>query len=90
MTKRRTDRKKKPAGSAKPRPLPAEPRGRTLAKEALDMAYKATAYAGRGRLKLAPGKRILPGRKQIFESRKRAKRCATSWRGMMSRFQVAP
>jgi nicotinate phosphoribosyltransferase len=33
---------------------------------ALDMAYKATAYAGRGRLKLAPGKRILPGRKQIF------------------------
>jgi len=33
---------------------------------ALDMAYKATAYAGRGRLKLAAGKRILPGRKQIF------------------------
>ncbi len=33
---------------------------------ALDMAYKATAYAGRGRLKLSAGKRILPGRKQIF------------------------
>jgi nicotinate phosphoribosyltransferase len=33
---------------------------------ALDMAYKATAYAGKGRLKLATGKRILPGRKQIF------------------------
>jgi nicotinate phosphoribosyltransferase len=33
---------------------------------ALDMAYKATSYAGRGRLKLATGKRILPGRKQIF------------------------
>jgi nicotinate phosphoribosyltransferase len=33
---------------------------------ALDMAYKATSYAGRGRLKLAFGKKILPGRKQIF------------------------
>jgi nicotinate phosphoribosyltransferase len=33
---------------------------------ALDMAYKATAYAGQGRLKLSPGKKILPGRKQIF------------------------
>jgi nicotinate phosphoribosyltransferase len=33
---------------------------------ALDMAYKATAYAGRGRLKLATGKKILPGRKQVF------------------------
>jgi nicotinate phosphoribosyltransferase len=33
---------------------------------ALDMAYKATAYAGQGRLKLATGKKILPGRKQIF------------------------
>ncbi|HUP52468.1 MAG TPA: nicotinate phosphoribosyltransferase [Longimicrobiales bacterium] len=34
----------------------------------LDMAYKLTAYAGRGRLKLAPGKRILPGKKQVFRS----------------------
>ncbi|HEX6940979.1 MAG TPA: nicotinate phosphoribosyltransferase [Longimicrobiales bacterium] len=33
---------------------------------ALDMAYKLTAYAGRGRTKLSPGKRILPGRKQVF------------------------
>jgi nicotinate phosphoribosyltransferase len=32
----------------------------------LDMAYKLTAYAGRGRLKLSPGKRVLPGRKQVF------------------------
>lgn len=32
----------------------------------LDIAYKLTAYAGKGRLKLAAGKRILPGRKQIF------------------------
>jgi nicotinate phosphoribosyltransferase len=33
---------------------------------ALDMAYKITAYAGKGRLKLSSGKRILPGRKQIL------------------------
>ncbi|GIW70779.1 MAG: nicotinate phosphoribosyltransferase [Planctomycetota bacterium] len=33
---------------------------------AFDMAYKLTQYAGRGRLKTAPGKRILPGRKQVF------------------------
>ncbi|HUF77764.1 MAG TPA: nicotinate phosphoribosyltransferase [Thermoanaerobaculia bacterium] len=33
---------------------------------ALDMAYKLTAYAGEGRLKLSPGKKILPGRKQVF------------------------
>jgi len=33
---------------------------------ALDMAYKITSYAGRGRLKLSAGKRILPGRKQVF------------------------
>jgi nicotinate phosphoribosyltransferase len=33
---------------------------------ALDMAYKLTAFAGRGRLKTSPGKRILPGRKQVF------------------------
>jgi len=32
----------------------------------LDLAYKLTSYAGRGRLKLSPGKKILPGRKQIF------------------------
>lgn len=32
----------------------------------LDIAYKLTAYAGRGRLKLSPGKKLMPGRKQIF------------------------
>jgi len=32
----------------------------------LDMAYKLTAYAGRGRMKLSSGKRTLPGRKQVF------------------------
>lgn len=33
---------------------------------ALDIAYKLTAYGGRGRLKLSSGKRTLPGRKQVF------------------------
>jgi nicotinate phosphoribosyltransferase len=32
----------------------------------LDLAYKLVAYAGRGRVKLSPGKRLLPGRKQVF------------------------
>jgi len=32
----------------------------------LDMAYKLTAYAGKGRLKLSAGKTILPGRKQVW------------------------
>ncbi|MFQ5889435.1 MAG: nicotinate phosphoribosyltransferase [Gemmatimonadota bacterium] len=32
----------------------------------LDMVYKLTAYAGRGRLKLSPGKETLPGRKQVY------------------------
>lgn len=32
----------------------------------LDIAYKLCEYAGVGRLKLSPGKPILPGRKQIF------------------------
>ncbi len=32
----------------------------------LDLAYKLAAYAGEPRTKLAPGKRILPGRKQVF------------------------
>lgn len=31
----------------------------------LDMAYKLTSYAGEGRLKLSPGKPILPGPKQV-------------------------
>lgn len=33
---------------------------------ALDVAYKLTAFAGRGRLKLSTGKSTLPCRKQIF------------------------
>lgn len=33
---------------------------------ALDVAYKLTAYAGVGRVKLSPGKRSLPGPKQVF------------------------
>ncbi|HKY60434.1 MAG TPA: nicotinate phosphoribosyltransferase [Gemmatimonadota bacterium] len=32
----------------------------------IDIAYKLSSYAGRGRLKLSPGKPILPGRKQVF------------------------
>ncbi len=32
----------------------------------LDIAYKLVEYAGRGRLKLSPGKAVLPGRKQVF------------------------
>lgn len=32
----------------------------------LDMAYKLTAYAGEGRMKLSTGKPSLPGAKQIF------------------------
>ncbi|WP_018267621.1 nicotinate phosphoribosyltransferase [Methylosinus sp. LW4] len=33
---------------------------------ALDIAYKLVEFAGEGRMKLSPGKRNLPGRKQIF------------------------
>jgi nicotinate phosphoribosyltransferase len=32
----------------------------------LDIAYKLCEYAGRGRLKLAEGKPVLPGRKQVY------------------------
>ena len=32
----------------------------------LEIIYKLVEYAGRGRLKLSPGKEILPGQKQIF------------------------
>jgi nicotinate phosphoribosyltransferase len=34
----------------------------------LDIAYKLTEYAGKGRLKLSSGKPVLPGRKQVFRS----------------------
>ena len=35
---------------------------------ALDIAYKLCEFAAHGRLKLSPGKPILPGRKQVFRS----------------------
>ncbi len=42
--------------------------GMGVAKDApaLDIAYKLTGYAGKGRLKLSSGKGILPGPKQVF------------------------
>ena len=36
----------------------------------LDLAYKLSEYQGRGRLKLSSGKKILPGRKQVFREEK--------------------
>lgn len=35
---------------------------------ALDIAYKLSAYAGEGRLKLSPGKATYPGRRQVFRA----------------------
>lgn len=35
---------------------------------ALEIVYKLTAFAGEGRIKLSPGKKILPGRKQVWRS----------------------
>ena len=35
----------------------------------LEIAYKLADFAGRGRLKLSPGKEVLPGRKQVFRDR---------------------
>jgi nicotinate phosphoribosyltransferase len=32
----------------------------------LEIIYKLVEYAGKGRIKLSPGKEVLPGRKQIF------------------------
>ena len=32
----------------------------------IDIVYKLVEHAGRGRVKLSPGKEVLPGRKQIF------------------------
>ncbi len=34
----------------------------------LDIVYKLTEYAGKGRIKLSSGKRTLPGRKQVFRA----------------------
>lgn len=35
----------------------------------LDFAYKLVEYAGKGRTKRSPGKRILPGKKQVYRVR---------------------
>src|SRR6056297_2542372 len=35
----------------------------------LDFAYKLVEYAGKGRTKRSPGKRILPGKKQVYRFR---------------------
>jgi nicotinamidase-related amidase len=32
----------------------------------LDLVYKLVSYAGKDRVKLSPGKQVLPGRKQVF------------------------
>ncbi len=40
---------------------------------ALDMAYKLVSYGGRPRTKRSPGKRILPGAKQVFRDSTRGK-----------------
>jgi nicotinate phosphoribosyltransferase len=36
----------------------------------LDLVYKLTEYAGEGRLKSSPGKKTLPGRKQVFRGKR--------------------
>jgi nicotinate phosphoribosyltransferase len=36
----------------------------------LEIAYKLAEFAGHGRVKLAPGKVVLPGRKQVFRAHK--------------------
>jgi nicotinate phosphoribosyltransferase len=48
---------------------------------ALDVAYKLTAYAGKGRLKLSRGKSTLPCRKQAFREL-RDGRAAKDWLGI--------
>lgn len=52
---------------------------------ALDMAYKLTDYAGQGRLKLSPGKRILPGRKQVYRVEEGAGEERTAVRDVIAR-----
>jgi nicotinate phosphoribosyltransferase len=53
---------------------------------ALDIAYKLVEYAGRGRLKLSPGKAVLPGRKQIF----RVERDGLAEHDVLARWDEAP
>ena len=38
---------------------------------ALDVVYKLTALGGQGRVKLSPGKNLLPGRKQVWRTHDR-------------------
>lgn len=38
---------------------------------ALDVVYKLTALGGKGRVKLSPGKNLLPGRKQVWRTAER-------------------
>lgn len=40
--------------------------GVSPAAPALELAYKLTEYAGSGRTKVSPGKKIYPGRKQVY------------------------
>ena len=47
----------------------------------LDIVYKMTAYAGRGRVKLAASKEVLPGQKQVF----RASDCASDTGDIIAR-----
>jgi nicotinate phosphoribosyltransferase len=52
----------------------------------LDIVYKLVEYAGRGRVKLAPGKHVLPGRKQVF----RVERDGVATRDVLGRRDEAP
>jgi nicotinate phosphoribosyltransferase len=52
----------------------------------LDIAYKLVEYAGRGRVKLSPGKTVLPGRKQIF----RVERDGIAEHDVLGRYDEAP
>jgi nicotinate phosphoribosyltransferase len=52
----------------------------------LDMVYKLVEYAGRPRVKLSPGKEILPGRKQVF----RVERDGIAQHDVIARHDAAP
>jgi nicotinate phosphoribosyltransferase len=52
----------------------------------LDIAYKLVEYAGRPRIKLSPGKLLLPGRKQVF----RVERDGVADHDLLARHDEAP
>jgi nicotinate phosphoribosyltransferase len=52
----------------------------------LDIVYKLVEYAGRGRVKMAPGKDVVPGRKQIF----RVERDKTAQHDVIGRHDEPP